>query len=159
MQKRYLEVNQRIKYDPKTGLFLWLKGFRKGKNAGYIDKEGYRRIHFNSDFKVPAHRIAFFLMTGKIPKMIDHINRNKSDNRWVNLRKTNSSKNQVNCIRTAFVGAAKKGTKYQAQIRIKGKRYYLGRFKTQAEAHKAYKVALNKAHQKEWIPQHLRIKK
>lgn len=43
-----------------------------------------------------AHRVAFFISSGKWPKVIDHINHNKSDNRWCNLREVSSAQNSQN---------------------------------------------------------------
>lgn len=61
---------------------------RKNSN-GSIDKDGYLIIKVKSkQFK--AHRIAWFLYYGYFPKSeLDHINRNKLDNRIENLRESN----------------------------------------------------------------------
>ncbi|MFW4291481.1 HNH endonuclease [Salmonella enterica subsp. enterica serovar Paratyphi C] len=46
---------------------------------------GYIRIYINKKWYL-AHRLAWLYVTGKWPiNVIDHINRNKADNRFINL--------------------------------------------------------------------------
>ena len=110
--------------------------------------EGYCYVGFNGT-KVLYHVIIWILSTGKdIPQgmEIDHINGNKIDNRIENLRLVTNRQNQQNrkkhragklfgCYFNKSVG------KYHAQIRIGDKVIYLGLYKTEQEAHKAYTIA------------------
>ena len=67
--------------------------------------------------------------------MVDHINRNKLDNRKFNLRPTNKSKNAVNVDRGMYTGVWKVPSgRYQAIITVNYKRIYLGTFDTRDEA-------------------------
>lgn len=68
---------------------------RKNSN-GSIDKDGYLIIKVkNKQFK--SHRIAWLLNYGKFPESeLDHINRNKLDNRIQNLRESNRSEQNKN---------------------------------------------------------------
>lgn len=68
---------------------------RKNSN-GSIDKDGYLIIKVKGkQFK--AHRIAWLLYYGYFPKSeLDHINRNKLDNRIENLRESNRSEQNRN---------------------------------------------------------------
>ena len=68
---------------------------RKNSN-GSIDKDGYLIIKVKGkQFK--AHRIAWLLCYGYFPKSeLDHINRNKLDNRIENLRESNRSEQNRN---------------------------------------------------------------
>lgn len=59
LQKKLLEV---LVYDPKSGLFVWLKAVGRrvkiGAVAGGLDKKGYVRIRFDGK-KHRAHRLAY----------------------------------------------------------------------------------------------------
>lgn len=59
---------------------------------------------------VSAHRLIFFAHHGREPEMIDHINRDKSDNRIANLRETTVSENRKNSAPNK--GKACKGVYY-----------------------------------------------
>ena len=96
-------------------------------------------------------------MTGKMPeKVIDHINGNKKDNRFSNLRdvtnqaNTQNTKKARNCNKsTMLLGATldKRRGVYRSQIKVNGKNIYLGDFKTPELAHAAYVEAKNKYHE------------
>lgn len=139
-----------IRYDPDTGVFVWLvtraRGARAGGMAGSLDKRGYRNIkvcgrrHF-------AHRLAFLYMTGRHPvRQIDHKNTVHDDNRWDNLREAGPSENTHNRPAqsnnaSGFKGVSKKRSRWRAVIRHKGKQQFLGVFETPEQAHAAYVIA------------------
>lgn len=94
------ELKRALAYDPESGEFTWLiaknRSVKLGDRAGCVDKlRGYRRLGFNGKLWL-EHRLAFLYMTGSIPKEIDHINMDSSDNRWSNLREAVGSGNQQN---------------------------------------------------------------
>jgi len=78
--------------------------------------------------------------------IIDHIDRNTFNNTKDNLRLSNSSLNAVNKTKTKLRCSSKyKGVswdkaagKYLAQIRVLGKKCYLGQFVKQEDAARAY---------------------
>lgn len=75
-------------YDRRTGNFVCRApiGNRSiGNEMGFIDG-GIKKIQIDG-MKERVHRIVYFLETGKIPSGIRHINGNRLDNRFENLRK------------------------------------------------------------------------
>src|SRR5690606_3787035 len=91
-----------------------------------------------------AHRLAWVLMTGDWPAHdIDHINRNRADNRWANLREATRGQNLRNAgtkrsSGTGLKGVGAQGERFAAYIRLNGKKRHLGVFDTAAEAHQEY---------------------
>lgn len=88
-----------LNYTPETGLFKW-KVSRPprgviGAIAGFNNGSGYIKISIGGK-KYYAHRLAFLWVEGEIPKMIDHINHCRSDNRWENIREIDSATNCAN---------------------------------------------------------------
>jgi hypothetical protein len=69
-----------------------------GKQAGYVDGQGYISVGYKGKI-LAAHRLAWILYYGEWPKFeIDHINRNRSDNRIENLRDVSHGKNMLNRV-------------------------------------------------------------
>lgn len=95
-----LSIEEALEYDPITGNLYWkFTKWRvvKGQLAGCLHKKtGYIRIVLGRKSYL-AHRVAFYLMTGRWPDdQLDHINRIKADNRWDNLREATHSENMMN---------------------------------------------------------------
>ena len=109
-----------LSYDPETGKFMWLKkrtmnSFANvGDEAGGIDENGYRRIMFDGK-KYRAHRLAFWFMGQEMPEQVDHINGNRSDNRWANLRPSSAQENPKNACRRLDSGTALTGVTFSKQ--------------------------------------------
>lgn len=150
------ELKRQLSYDPETGVFTW--AIRKtrvsiGKIAGKQKKRGYREIRVNL-ISYQAHRLAWLYVHGEWPKnLIDHINRDPSDNRIENLREATFSQNLRNVGVRSNSSTGVKGVsvhslsgKYRACIRIDGKKIHLGIFPTVAEAGEAYRKAAEEAH-------------
>ena len=138
-----------LSYDPETGLFVWVNKKPKSRRipgtvAGSIWKDGYRRIMFQ--YKAyAAHRFAWLYLTGEDPgsSLIDHIDRNRSNNRADNLRLATYSQNQWNQVSKGWI-YTKEG-RCQARITHSHEFQYLGVFDTPEEAHQAYvQAALQK---------------
>lgn len=141
------QIDQYLTYNPVTGDFHWIKSPNKkikiGQKAGYLRPDGYRIIGFDGKLYL-CHRLAYFMMEGAMPETeIDHINRNRDDNRWSNLRLATRQENTVNT--KAFGQFPLKGAhydkcrgKFKSAIRIDGKPKHLGYFETAEAAHLAY---------------------
>ena len=79
------------------------------------------------------HRLAWFYVHGEWPIVVDHINRDTSDNRIANLRAANQSINSHNRREQANNTSGQKGVvfdkrsgKWNARIKIKGRTFYGG---------------------------------
>lgn len=141
-----------LNYDPETGYFVHRINTRNGKGkvgcrAGFAHKQGYWHLKIDGrTFK--AHRLAFLWMTGLVPAEVDHIDNNKSNNRWANLRSATRSENRANTPRSRSNTSGLKGVswfktvnKWRAQIKTRGRSIDLGLYECPAAAHFAYIVA------------------
>lgn len=95
-----------IRYEPEEGVFYRLlsaKPLLVGKQTGGVNSRGYSLVRYcwRKKFKSRlAHRLAFFLMEGSWPAgVIDHIDGDKLNNRWVNLRHVTIEQNLANTPR------------------------------------------------------------
>lgn len=145
---RLLEV---LDYDPETGIFKWkvaISNFVKpGSRAGRVREDGYRAISFGERLYT-AHRLAWFYVNGVWPAdMLDHINRDRDDNRIANLRGATRGQNMQNRAVSSDNLSGLKGVqkgkwnRWTARITVGGKRKRIGWFDTPEEAHAAYLAA------------------
>lgn len=88
-----------LRYDKKSGKFYWRQdrgGISKGTEAGSGHNQGYIYIRVNKVAYL-AHRLAWLYVKGVWPDFqIDHKNRIRSDNRWLNLMDLTHSQNAIN---------------------------------------------------------------
>ena len=143
-------LKERLSYDPETGEWRWKTARRKSLIGQVIThKEGSGYIQFPVEGKnYRASRLAWFYMTGEWPKgLVDHIDRDKTNDRWNNLRIATRSENKANGktyvnnkLGVKCVTKAKKcrSKPYRARINIDGKAFHLGYFATPDEANVAY---------------------
>lgn len=148
--QEYLKII--LNYNPETGIFLWNSNksprIRKGGVAGCLSCQGYWQIKIDSN-PYFAHRLAFIYMTGGLPEnKVDHINGNKLDNSWLNLRDVTYLENQKNRKidirnKSGLMGVRfmQKENMWQSSITKNYKSYYLGRFVDFFEAACARKSA------------------
>ena len=144
-----------LHYCPETGIFTRTRTSSRmvaGEIAGNPNGSGYLRISVaNKDYR--AHRLAFIWMTGECPEYVDHINGNRSDNRWANLRAATNAENNRNrkpsqgsSSRYLGVTWRRNEKKWAAQIRIEGKQTHLGYFTNERKAAQAYDKAAARYH-------------
>lgn len=68
----------------------------KNKKAGFINDSGYIVVGYKNKL-YRAHRIIYYMLTGiNSTEQIDHLNKDRIDNRIENLRISNQSSNQIN---------------------------------------------------------------
>ena len=151
-------AHESLAYDPETGVFSWResrRGVRPGVCGRVSKAHGYHDICV--DFRLyRAHRLAFLLMAGDLPPPdfdVDHINGNKTDNRWTNLRLATRSQNSINAKPRAHSASPAHGVtwdatrqKWRAQIRVDGRKVNLGRYAELSEAQRAYTSASARYH-------------
>lgn len=146
------ELKSRLQYDPTTGVFTWLytnnPRVEAGSVAGCIDGKGYRKIMVNKKL-YSAARLAFLYMKGEFPSSyMDHINGDRSDDRWRNLREVSPTDNAKNKARqrnntSGVVGVSfhNKSNKWRVQVVIDRKNKHIGCFEHIADAIEASKLA------------------
>jgi hypothetical protein len=130
----------------------------KGKGIVLVDDEDYEwlsrykwRLH-SDGYAIRNHNKTTVRMHREIMGFpdgeIDHINRNKLDNRKENLRTVTSSQNKMNRPKqrnnTSGINGVswhKLNKKWQATTKIDGKKIHLGLFDDIEDARKAYENA------------------
>lgn len=152
-QERLREL---LTYDSDTGVFKHKKtrkGAREGSIAG--SDNGKRQIRISLDGRLYlAHKLAWLYVHGIYPDdEIDHINRVRNDNRICNLRIAKHFENMQNfpvpkSNTSGFIGVSfnKNSGKWEAYIRTKGRKIYLGKFDSIHDAVEARKIAKRKHH-------------
>jgi hypothetical protein len=145
-----------LDYDPESGLFFWknLEGNKKrlnGKVAGAKHIQGYWMLQIKEQ-RFLAHRLAWFYVHKEWPaKNIDHIDRNKLNNKITNLRLGDQSQNSANQKIKKNNQSGIKGVSYRrdikkwrARIMVNRKEITLGVFETSEDASLAYRQAASK---------------
>ena len=145
-----------LEYNEISGQFTWKvppknQSIEIGDVAGYLRSNGYWYIKIGGR-SYSAHRLAWMYVHGVWPpRLIDHINGVKSDNRIANLRPASMSQNKSNGALYAsnssgFKGVTKCKNKWKTQITHDQVVFYLGLFNTKEEAHEAYLKAASERH-------------
>lgn len=139
------ELKRLFIYSPETGIFERIVR-TSGAKLGYAGSKapsGYLQIRINYKLYY-AHRLAFLWMVGRFPTEVDHINRIRDDNRWINLKEVNHYQNMQNQPVRKDNKAGYRGVYFDnrsnrwiARTHRMGKSQYIGSFKTREEACKA----------------------
>jgi hypothetical protein len=142
-----IRLKEVLNYDPETGIFIW-KIHRGGRaKVGTIagtSSHGYVMIQIDKQMML-AHRLAWLYMYGYLPKLLDHKNCVKNDNRIENLRLATHSQNKMNIRRktnntSGFKGVSlhKATNKWRATIVLDGKQKTIGYFRDKEMAYAGY---------------------
>lgn len=95
------ELNRYLSYCPETGSLKcrekWCSISVVGREMGYTDGRGYIYVRFKTVLYL-AHRLIYRMMVpDSIDELeVDHVDEDKSNNRWKNLRAGTSSQNKYN---------------------------------------------------------------
>jgi hypothetical protein len=157
-------------YNPDTGEFWRIpnagtyicKGPRCTRLGSLNRVTGYVFIGIDGLSNLYAHRLAWLYMTGEWPKLeIDHVNGDRADNRFCNLRDVPTHVNAQNkrasmvTSRSGLLGVSRQSymsksgeqVKWNARIETCGRRRYIGTYATPEEAHAAYLKAKREQHE------------
>lgn len=156
-------MREYLRYEPDTGKIFWRNvpnernqwnKQRAGTEAfSFVTEAGYKRGAFKGK-SLYAHRVAWVLQTGEWPEEeIDHINADRSDNRFLNLRPVTRAENSRNRKISKGSTSGLKGAhwnssrgKWESSIKIWGEKISLGYFPTKEAAHRAYCEAAKENH-------------
>jgi hypothetical protein len=145
-----------LNYDELTGEFtarLKRKNLNIGDKAGTIMQTGYVCLSID-DKKYTGHEIAWLYVTGKFPKeTIDHIDGNRANNVFSNLREATYSQNSSNRGLQSNNTSGVKGVcwdkatnKWRARVKLNNKYINLGRFSDISKAEEVVRQAREKYH-------------
>lgn len=161
------EVRRLLDYDPETGTFTWRSRPRSdfqrdqdwarwnnkhaGRPAFTVKEGGYLTGRLVGRMR-KAHRVAWAYVHGDWPRYeIDHVNRDKADNRISNLRDVSRSANLQNMPKpknntSGVVGVylRKDSGMWRAVISVSGTLINLGHFISREDATAARKAAERK---------------
>jgi len=136
-----------LTFHSETGEFtrrVSIKGYSAGSPIGTLNDKGYLVAYIDSK-QYRVHQLVWFLHHGEFLKEIDHIDRNRSNNRLINLRPClrleNCGNTSPRVHKYKGVTFCKTTQKWKAQIGIDYRNVNLGRFQTIEEAALVYNNA------------------
>jgi hypothetical protein len=142
-------------FDYKDGKLFWKVNrcrAKLGSEAGRTKTNKYCEVRVDGKLH-GTHRLIFLMHNGFLPKVIDHIDGNPSNNRLENLRPATHEENMWNARlsttnTSGFKGVSwnKNSGQWQAQCNVKNKNHYLGLFDDIFEAAAAVKKFRNENH-------------
>lgn len=151
-------LKQCFDYNPDTGEFKWKIAESTniyGNDAFCVKVHGNDYVALKTMIlkkSYTTNRLIVFWMTGYMPsqnRFVIPVDNNALNLKWNNIKVGSNSDAQIkkrNIGSSASKGVSfhRQRNKYEASIQINGKRKYLGRFKTEAEAAEAYMKAARK---------------
>lgn len=143
------ELHRKFDYEESTGVFTNKESYFKshvGRVAGCLHHSGYRYVRING-VAYAEHRLAWLYVTGENPNgYIDHIDGNRSNNAFSNLRIATREQNNSNAKRRVDNKSGIKGidwhnlcNKWQCRVQSGKKRITIGYYDSIEEATNAIK--------------------
>jgi hypothetical protein len=132
-----LAIKRGFSYDAQTGDIF----NRYGKKSKPNKSNGYHEICITvnkKSFKIQGHQFAWYYEYRDCVAELDHINGLRHDNRICNLRPVTHQQNSWNRVNAKGYYMIKGRDRYRAEIKLNNKKIYLGFYKTEQEARKAY---------------------
>ena len=152
MKPTQKEVLKHFRYERSTGKLFRLvdpyAGRRINRESGWVDACGYLRVHCFGKAHL-VHRLIFLMVTGSFPRGEgDHINGNRLDNPWKNLRDVSHFTGMRNTgiritNKSGIVGVSwdAHNKKWRACIKHRGIQHCLGRFVEKTDATRVRRAA------------------
>lgn len=124
---------------------------KAGNVAGCLHKDGYYRVVLSRK-SLLVHRVIFAIIYGYLPTVVDHVDRNRSNNNITNLREadfsTNIHNSSVSVVNTSGEKGVRltKNNKYEARVAKRGVTYQVGTFESLDAATIALRAFREKLH-------------
>lgn len=143
----YDQIAAALKIEGNCLVWLEKRGNRSaGAIAGTVAANGYRTVAFRGRV-LQQHRVVWLLTYGSWPeRSLDHINRDKTDNRASNLRLATASQNEANKASIGRVNLKGVSISNRGQYQVKCRQKFVGVFSTAEEAGKAYDQEAKKSY-------------
>ena len=147
-----------FKYQKRTGAWKRLvstsyRSLAGETTFGCLNANGYRQLAIDGKVYL-CHRLAFLYVAGEWPaEHVDHIDTDRSNNKWRNLRQATVKQNNQNQglrrnntsgLKGAYFNKAR-GTWFSS-ITVNSKVKHLGTFQSREHAAKAYRRAAKEYH-------------
>ena len=151
-----------LEIDTEKGLLIWKHTMggkaKKGQEAGSLTANGYVSIRIDQNDYL-AHRLMWLYVYGAMPLLsIDHIDRDRTNNKPTNLRLATPKQNSENMFISKSNTSGYRGVRKEARLKSKPwsavithnyKQKHLGYYATAEEA-----VAARKAAEDEYFTHH-----
>jgi hypothetical protein len=136
LDKIKLAIDKGYTCNPETGEVFGIKG-------GVIKRisEGYNCIcfyHEKRQYQLRSHLFIWYWVNQTIVEQIDHIDRNRLNNKIDNLRAVTHQQNHFNRTKTKGYYYNKFRNKFTSSISFNDNYIFLGHFSTENEARQAY---------------------
>ena len=143
-------------FEYKDGKLYWKnptsRAVKFGSEAGTPRKDGRRQIILFGKHYLTS-RLVYFMFNGEFPEIVDHINRDYTDNRIENLRSTTRAQNNWNRKNQHNSTSGHKNVYWHSQsqtwrvrVSVNGKRIGCGQYKDLELAQLVAIEARNKYH-------------